>query len=262
MQHITKLTVMLFISMLSINSKAQTEPPIKQSFIDVVETNNTTLKAYKDKIDAAKLGARVGLNPANPEARFSRTSNGSAYNQEIELTQEIDFPTVYAKKRKISNIEQQRLATEYDIYTRNIVAIAYKTLANFQYTVNMKSLASQRAVKATEVQELMQQRFQAGDISVIELSKSKMETAIIQSMVQKWEMQSNLAKQDLALYVGDVDGQWEQLASMDSDLTSFEGSEAKKEVLKLVWVGMPTQQIQVDNLIWMLLCFYWVLMIK
>ena len=241
MQHIKKIAVVLLLSTLYTYSKAQTTPPIEQSLIDAVVNNNTTLKAYKDKIEAAKIGTKVGLNPANPEAKISRTSNGSIYNQEIELTQEIDFPTVYVKKRNISKLEQQRLSTEYTLYRRNIVAVAYKTLSNYQYTLSMKALASERLRKAAEVQKLMKDRLDAGDILLIEFNKSKIETSLVAADNQKWEMAVKLAKQDLALYVGDVDKQMSQLHLLNTKMPLFNNSTEEKEKLKLNWIAQDSK---------------------
>jgi outer membrane protein TolC len=236
------LVAIAFVATLvwSTNLKAQVQSKIDTRFVELVEQNNSTLKAYQDKVEAAKVGARTNLNPANPEVSYSRVSKGSNYDQEVEVTQQIDFPTVYLNKRKGSKIEIERLESDYKAYRQNTIAAAYVAFAEYNYAATMLKFNEQRALQGQKVQDLMQDRFNNGDISSIELSKAKMENALIQKNIQTWKIELNSATSNLSIYIGDVSSQSSLLSQMAKATPSVD---TNAETLKQIWMKADSSVI-------------------
>ena len=241
-----KYTWMIFVLglFLFVRSEAQINNPIDSRFIELVEQNSTTLKAYQDQIEATKVGAKTNLNPSNPQVNYVRISDGDNYNEEIEVTQQFDFPTVYTQKRKGSKLEIERLEGEYRVYRQNILAEAYKAFTNYAYALKMSDMAKKRAQQSQDVKELMQKRFENGDITAIELSKAEMESALVQSRLDNWMVELNSVSQDLALFVGDMNAQSNLLSELASVHLSLDKSNEAKTQLKDLWVNSDAAVIE------------------
>ncbi|WP_083631417.1 TolC family protein [Labilibacter marinus] len=239
MRYIVKITTIFILGVNYMYSQAQ-ELPFNQDFIDLVENNSSTLNAYKEKIEADKLVARVNLNPQNPEARISRTNNGDSFNQEIEITQELDFPTVYSNKRHISKLEQDQLETSLRFFKRDVVCKAYSKLVYFTYCKNMFNIHQERSSRISNIKMHMQEKFKLGDISGIELTKANMEASILQSKVNKYHTELINAKKELAYYIGDVDKQEGVMQLISSKNMVFKDDSLNKASLKSKWVEQNT----------------------
>ena len=237
------LVIGLMVFMFSINSLAQLKQPVVSQFIDLVENNSLTLKAYKNQVEAAKIGARTSLNPVNPQMRYTRIANGDNYNQEIELTQEVDFPTVYTNKRKGAEIEIERMEKEYKAFRQNTIADAYKAFLTYAYASEMLQLYQQRAKQSQEVQNLMISRFESGDISSVELSKAEMENALVQADLKNRLIELNTASQDLTLYIGNINSGKTLLDELIRRELTVDTSEEEYKQLKTLWINADASVI-------------------
>lgn len=245
MKNIQIIIVLLAIILLNGRIIAQERPSsIDPVFIEIVEQNSTTLKAYQNKIDAAKQATNVGLTPSNPEVSYSYTKNGKAFGEELIVSQDLDFPTVYSKKGQMASIHQERLQAEYKLFRRNLITEAYLSFANYAYGKNMVSQSEIRTDRADEIFQLMQKRFDLGDISAIELSKAKMEQAIQQSNSLKWELYVQNAKKGLTNYMGENSGNEQIMSDIATSLSLIKFENNSKENLQSLWANQNDEVLR------------------
>ncbi len=237
MKNISLIIVFWVATSFTYKLAAQEVPnPIDPFFIEMVEKNSTTLKAFKDKIEASRQAVKVGLTPSNPEVSYSYTKNGSLFGEELIISQELDFPTVYSKKNKLAGIQQERLVAEYKLYRRNLLSEAYSLLADYAYAKRMLAHSETRAQRSNDIFTLMENRFNLGDISAIELSKSKMERAVQESVFRKWEKNLSSIQKGLARYIGDQSENEVTLSEIATNVSLKNYDITQKEDLEKLWM--------------------------
>lgn len=210
--------------------------PFNTLFIEKVEENSTTLKAFHDKTEASKQASKVGLTPANPEISYSYTKNGSLFGEELIVSQEVDFPTVYGKKNKLASIQQHRLHAEYKLYRRNLITEAYNFLLEYAFTKRMLAHYETRVERANEIFRLMENRFGLGDISAIGLSKAKMEQAVLGSELLKWKKKQALTQKSLEAYIGEVSENDQVFVEMVNNFSAENYHITQREDLEKLWM--------------------------
>ncbi len=210
--------------------------PFNPLFIEKVEENSTTLNAFYDKIEASKQAAKVGIAPANPEVSYSYTKNGSLFGEELIVSQKVDFPTVYGKKNKLASLQQKRLEAEYKLYRRNLITEAYNFLSEYAFIKRMVEHNKTRVDRSNEIFRLMGKRFELGDISAIELSKAKMEHAVLSSELLKWKKKLALTKKSLEAYIGEISKDDQLLIEMVNNVAAENYNITQREELEKLWM--------------------------
>jgi outer membrane protein, heavy metal efflux system len=71
-----------------------------------IEQNNKSIIAEKQYWEAQKLSYKTGLTPDNPKAEIDYMvgrPEGAGNQRDIVVTQGLDFPTSYGKRKSLSN---------------------------------------------------------------------------------------------------------------------------------------------------------------
>jgi outer membrane protein TolC len=162
-------------------------------FLQQIEENNTTLKALREQANAAKIENHTGINMANPEVEFGRqwgNRNAESNKYDFSVSQSFDFPTAYRHKKQLANnldnqvdLTYERQKQEILLETRNLcVELAYQML---------KSLAlTERLDYARQLADAYQRLYNNGDISIIELNKTKLNLLNAEKAAQMNEVET------------------------------------------------------------------------
>src|SRR5688500_3545135 len=97
----TSIIVILALAATVVKAQSGLEKILSQ-----VERNNKSLAAEKQYWEAQKLSYKTGLNPGNPKAEYDHLPGrpeGAGTQREFSVTQGLDFPTSYGKRRVVSN---------------------------------------------------------------------------------------------------------------------------------------------------------------
>lgn len=88
-----------------------------QSVLDQIETNSTVLSSVTKQYDAMKAANNARSFVENPELEGAyKWGVGEAGNgMELNLVQEIEFPTVYSNKKKIRKINNTIIDAELEM---------------------------------------------------------------------------------------------------------------------------------------------------
>lgn len=200
-----KPVIYILLSVLAISAQAQ------GSFDNVlkeIEMNNTTLKAYREKANADKIGNKTGINMANPEVEFGYlwgNPSGEGNRVDLNVTQSFDFPTAYRYKTQLSDGKNQQVDMIYDQQKVEILQQARLICVELVYQTKMNKILSDRLKQARELSDAYQKSFDQGNIDVLERNKTKLNLLNAEKALQINEVDLNLSKSELQRLNGGLD---------------------------------------------------------
>lgn len=148
----------------------------QQAILEQIEENNTVLSALRTQANAEKIENRTGLNPENPEVGFGYLWGNQKENRtDFEVTQTFDFPTAYHNKRKVADIRNQQVEIRYRIERKDILLEARAICIQLIFQNALSAQLKERWDLAQEIMNSYQKMFNQGDVSILDLNKTKYE---------------------------------------------------------------------------------------
>jgi hypothetical protein len=155
----------------------------QQSVLEQIERNNTVLLALRKQADAEKIANKTGIYPENPEVEFHYLwGNHTAPGNRVDFsaTQTFDFPTAYHYRRKVSDAQNQQVDLAYLSERKNVLLEAQRICIRLTYQNAISREWGERLNHAQQVSGAFQVRYDKGDVSVLDLNKSKVNLLNVQ----------------------------------------------------------------------------------
>lgn len=200
-----KQIIYILLSVLTISAQAQVS---FDNVLKEIEINNTTLKAYREKANADKIGNKTGINMANPEVEFGYlwgSPSGEGNRVDLNVTQSFDFPTAYRYKTQLSDGKNQQVDMIYDQQKVEILQQARLICVELVYQTKMNKILSDRLKQARELSDAYQKSFDQGNIDVLERNKTKLNLLNADKALLINEVDLNLSKSELQRLNGGLD---------------------------------------------------------
>ncbi|RCR67466.1 TolC family protein [Larkinella punicea] len=165
---------------LTVNAWAQSVPPgtTLAQVLQSVEQTNKTLLAERQYGAARKVEYRTGLNPDNPFVEYDRLPGRpetAGIQQEISLTQALDFPTVYARRRAVARQLTGQTDTRFRVIRQSILLEAKQTSLEIIY-YNRRQLELQRRLgRAEQLVRDWSKKLQQGEATALDLNKVRLQ---------------------------------------------------------------------------------------
>lgn len=159
---------------LSLSLNAQRTP--LESILQQVEQNNLELKAFSERQEGIGLDLRSGNNLPDPQfglyyLPFGEHSTGDY--TEYQLTQSIEFPTIYGARAKLIDLKTAQLQLDYQAKRQEILSQAKRLCLNLIYLQKRKKTENQRTEQAQQVYEQVQELYNKDQVGILELNKAK-----------------------------------------------------------------------------------------
>ncbi len=172
-----------------------------------VAQHNKALQAQRQADAAEKTGieAENGLEDPSVEysSFFSKGVSGQA-GSELVVSQGFDFPTVYGQRSRAGRERKEAVDLRAEALRRDILLQA-KTLCLELIRLNrLQDLLSRRMENADELLALFKDRLEAGDATLIDVNKIKMERMSIQTEVLQNNAAHRTALQSLLALNGNM----------------------------------------------------------
>ena len=152
---------------------AQSFPAVWRS----VESNNLTLKAGRQQLEADQMENRLGLAPDDPEVEFAYLwGSGAAEGDRIDVsvTQSFDFPTTYVYRSRIANLQNEQLDLEYQ-HQRKALLMEVGSLYYEILYQNVRIEDMEHCLKfLSDVSEVYKRKLDAGSINIFEYNKVRL----------------------------------------------------------------------------------------
>ena len=179
-----------------------------------VETHNTELKAFSQRMQAQKTENKLSNNLPDPTVSYSHlwgADNSSETIGELIVSQSMDFPTLYHTRRQLNRQKNAMADHEYQLKRREILLKAQEICFDIILLRKEQLLLKERHQNASELATLYQQRIESGDANVIELNKVKLE--LLNAKTEASINETNLKKKEEELIIlnGNTPFQTEQL---------------------------------------------------
>ena len=179
-----------------------------------VETHNTELKAFSQRMQAQKTENKLSNNLPDPTVSYSHlwgADNSSETIGELIVSQSMDFPTLYHTRRQLNRQKNVMADHEYQLKRRKILLKAQEICFDIILLREEQLLLKERHQNASELAILYQQRIESGDANVIELNKVKLE--LLNAKTEASINETNLKKKEEELIIlnGNTPFQTEQL---------------------------------------------------
>lgn len=161
-----------------------------QSVLKTIERNNTTLAALRQQTEAQKLGNRTGLTPANPEVEFNYLwGNPSVIGNrtDISITQTFDFPTAYAHRSKIANLQNDNAELQYKAERIKVLLSAKQTCIELVYYNALAKAYAVRLQNAERIATTYKTRLDKGDANALEHNKAQLSLTTVQAEAARIE---------------------------------------------------------------------------
>ena len=200
-----KPIIYILLSVLALSAHAQSS---FDNVLKEIEMNNTTLKAYREKANADKIGNKTGINMANPEVEFGYlwgSPSGEGNRVDLNVTQSFDFPTAYRYKTQLSDVKNQQVDMIYDQQKVEILQQARLICVELVYQKKVNIILSDRLKQARELSDAYQKSFDQGNIDVLERNKTKLNLLNAEKALQINEVDLNLSKSELQGLNGGLD---------------------------------------------------------
>ena len=172
-----------------------------------VAQHNKALQAQRQADAAEKTGieAENGLEDPSVEysSFFSKGVSGQA-GSELVVSQGFDFPTVYGQRSRAGRERKEAVDLRAEALRRDILLQAKNLCLELIRLNRLQDLLSRRMENADELLALFKDRLEAGDATLIDVNKIKMERMSIQTEVLQNNAAHRTALQSLLALNGNL----------------------------------------------------------
>lgn len=144
--------------------------------LEEIYQNNRELQAYQSFIRSQNLGNKTENNLPDPQVSAFYLPFGEHETEdyyEYQISQRIEFPTVYVARSKRIDKQKELLELEYKALRQEILLQAKRQLILLQNLQHLKELEQRRVEQAQQVYKQIQRLFDAEQIGILELNKAK-----------------------------------------------------------------------------------------
>lgn len=189
----------IILSVLSVTTQAQKISSVLQD----IERNNLELRAVRSDNQASFFEIKSQNSLESPSVEYSpffKNGVSGIASSELVVSQDFDFPTLYAARRKSGKLQQNALDLEYMTFRRNILQAAQQKCLDLVLLNRMRNVLKERMDNADELLILFEKKFEEGDASGIELNKIRMEQMDLQTgMLQNESSRQKIVQELLVL---------------------------------------------------------------
>jgi len=184
--------VMSLILVCSANIKAQDNTGNTQSSLEKtlaeISKNNKTILANVQYWEVKKMEYKTGLTPYNPKVDYDYLSGspaGAGNQTDFAITQAFDFPTSYAKKKKLSNEQIKQAEFQLNASRQDVLLEAKLICIELIYFNKFQSEVLKRKQNTEKWLSDFQAKLDKGDGNMLDVNKAKLQLIEINASFQE-----------------------------------------------------------------------------
>ncbi len=147
-------------------------------FLTKVEQNNKALSEANELLKAKQIAAFTGLIPQGPTISYENlpgTKAGYGNKYSFGISQSFEFPGIYSTKRKIAKDEKILNTYEHRQFRQGLLLHAKLSYLEYIYLLKKSEEKTIRLRRSEKMYKSSQKEFDLGNVSVIDLNKSKIQ---------------------------------------------------------------------------------------
>ena len=172
-----------------------------------VAQHNKALQAQRQADAAEKTGIEAENGLEDPSVEYSSFFSKGVSGQvgsELVVSQGFDFPTVYGQRSRAGRERKEAVDLRAEALRRDILLQAKNLCLELIRLNRLQDLLSRRMENADELLALFKDRLEAGDATLIDVNKIKMERMSIQTEVLQNNAAHRTALQSLLALNGNM----------------------------------------------------------
>lgn len=148
------------------------------SVVKQVERNNKSIQSNKKYWQAKQAEFKTGLTPYDPQIEYDYLFGspvGAGNQKDFSITQRLDFPTVYKRKKDLSGQQIAQTNLQQQVYRQEILLEA-KLLTLHVIFLNKKAAElNRRLITTQKLVEDYQKKLDKGDVIILDVNKAKLQ---------------------------------------------------------------------------------------
>ena len=215
MKKIIYIILPLLISAMNVNGQTTID-----SVLVNIAKNNKTIVANTKYWEAKKLEYQTGLTPYNPKVDYDYligTPSNAGNQTDFAITQSFDFPTVYARKKQLSNEQIKQAEFQLNANRQEVLLEAKIICIELIYRNKFNSELTIRKQNTEKWLTAFQTSLEKGQGNIMDVNKAKLQLIEINASFQENLSISNQLNQKLTELNGGVPIQFS-----DTAYSSFE----------------------------------------
>lgn len=148
------------------------------SLLERIQSTNMEIGSNTKYWDAKGLEYKTGLTPTNPFVEYDYlfgSPAGLGNQQELNIIQQVDFPTVYSRKKDLSNKLVSKAQMQKNVFRQEILLESKLLLYDVIYLNNKESQLMGREQKTAQLLQEYDQKLQQGDANMLDVNKIKLQ---------------------------------------------------------------------------------------
>ena len=141
-----------------------------------IEANNPSLRTENQRVEATAKEYQTGIWLYDPQINYDWMKGfpNSAGNQnDLTVTQSFDYPTAYARRRKVAGLRTGQLAFESRALRQDVLLEAKLIGVQVIYGNKRRAELSRRLAAATQFLADYQKKYDARDATALDLNKAR-----------------------------------------------------------------------------------------
>jgi outer membrane protein TolC len=178
-----QLTIWIISCFFVINGFAQSDV---DRVLKEVEANNKSIQSNKKYWAARRAEFKTGLAPYDPQVEYDYLFGspvGAGNQRDFSVTQRLDFPTTYKRKRELSAQQIAQTGLQQSVYRQDILLQAKLVTLQIIF-LNKKGAELNRRLANTQQLVLdYQKKLDKGDVIILDVNKAKLQLLNINNEV-------------------------------------------------------------------------------
>lgn len=202
MKKMIYIVLLLLISAINVNGQTTLD-----SVLVNIAKNNKTIVANTKYWEAKKLEYQTGLTPYNPKVDYDYligTPTNAGNQTDFAVTQSFDFPTVYVKKKQLSNEQIKQAEFQLNANRQEVLLEAKRICIELIYRNKLNSELSIRKQKTEKWLFAFQKSLEKGEGNIMDVNKAKLQLIEINAVFQENLSASNQLNQKLTELNGGI----------------------------------------------------------
>jgi outer membrane protein TolC len=152
-----------------------------------IERNNKGIQSNRKYWDAKRAEFKTGLTPYDPFVEYDYmwgSPVGAGNQRDFSVTQRLDFPTAYIRKKELSERQITQTDLQQQIFRQDVLLEAKLLVLKVIY-LNKKAAELNR--RLTNTQNLVsdyQKKLDRGDVIILDVNKARLQLLNIQNEVK------------------------------------------------------------------------------
>jgi outer membrane protein, heavy metal efflux system len=178
-----RLSITILISFFVLQGFAQSDVA---RVLKEVEANNKSIQSNKKYWEARRAEFKTGLTPYDPLVEYDYLFGspvGAGNQRDFSVTQRLDFPTTYKRKREVSNTQIAQTQLQQQVHRQDVLLEAKLVTLQIIYLNKKANELNRRLLNTQQLVQDYQKKLDKGDVIILDVNKAKLQLLNINNEV-------------------------------------------------------------------------------